>query len=113
MALAPVITNTHTHTDIRHKHVAEVQSHRGLIRDRRNKSVFKRNTSAASDGGPSQSHCVLYKSSKIKIICCQELMFVNLLHSRLFKPQLHKYQPYLAKCLPISTALTIKAAFAP
>lgn len=39
-----------------HKHVTEVQSHRGLIRDRRNKmSEYKRNMSAASDGGPSQS----------------------------------------------------------
>lgn len=65
-----------------HKHVTEVQSHRGLIRDRRNKmSVYKLNMSATSDGSPSQSHCLLYKSSKIKMmICCQEL---NLLHSPL------------------------------
>lgn len=77
MALAPVIAK-HTH-----KQVAQVQSHRGLIRDRRNKtSVYKRNMSAASDRGPSQWHC-FYKSSKIKMICCQELMFVNLLRSPL------------------------------
>lgn len=78
MALAPVIAK-HTH-----KQVAQVQSHRGLIRDRRTKtSVYKRNMSAASDGGPSQSHYLLYKSSKLKMICCQELMFVNLFHSLL------------------------------
>lgn len=49
-----------------YKHVAEVQSHRGLIRDKRNKIfVYKCNMSAASHGGLSQSKYSLGKSNII------------------------------------------------
>lgn len=81
MALAPVITKQ------THKHGTQVQSHKRLIRDRRKKkmSVYMRvYVSAASDGGHSESRCLLYKSHNIiMMICCQELMFVNILRSPL------------------------------
>lgn len=65
-----------------HKHVTEVQSPGGSSETEEIKCLSTSATWLQHQMEVRLSHCLLSKSSKIKI-CCYELMFVNLLHSPL------------------------------